>query len=188
MAAKEPPSWIHVYSQVEAEEALVQFVEELKRLPGNRQAQWKLIARHRREVAQATIDKYKHVFDKTQNPLFAWAARRIARVESLPVPDWVEAYLDTCGEALTDPGTKPDLRAALGMKTLGRGSIFTRYRDLKLRLDVVEMIFRRRAESPDLSLQQIFGEVVWWLHEHRSLDLSVDTVERWYFDLLETPK
>ncbi len=93
------------------------------------------------EQAEAAeiLPHYQAVFTETNNPLFVWAAYRHARAWRLDVPEWVFAYLDTAAEKFCRVAREIDLlkgseadvliAEAVGMKRVGRGTVFSEFRD-----------------------------------------------------------
>ena len=89
--------------------------------------------------AAEVLPHYEAVFTETKNPCWAGAAYRYARAWRLAVPEWVLAYLDGpaekfCGVArdidlLKNMKADPFIAETLGMKRLGRGTVFSEFRD-----------------------------------------------------------
>ena len=68
-------------------------------------------------------------YAKTKNPLYPWDARSLAREWRLPIPEWVEEYLDRVGKKLLHAENKVTVITwALGFKgDIGRTSQFRQY-------------------------------------------------------------
>jgi hypothetical protein len=71
-------------------------------------------------------------FEDTHNPLCPWDARSMARKWGLPVPRWVEEYLDRAGKKLLHAENKTEiLSLAFGFKADTGGS--SQFRQYELR-------------------------------------------------------
>ena len=105
---------------------------------------------------------YEAVFTETKNPLYVLAAYRHARSWRLDVPEWVLGYLDSAVEKLwvmvrqSDPSndSKPDVAEALGMKRLGRSTVFSEFRGDSYATDIelVERVALRLLAGDKLYL------------------------------------
>ncbi len=85
-------------------------------------------------------------YDETKNPLWAWDARSLARKWRLPVPEWVENYLDQAGEDLLiveNKVTKNSIAKCLELNGVwGNKTIFKHYQERRARdlaVDIMEM-------------------------------------------------
>ncbi len=50
----------------------------------------------RRSFARRKIGQLKRTFESTSDAAAAWEAYGLARASSLPIPDWILSYFDTC--------------------------------------------------------------------------------------------
>ena len=71
------------------------------------------------------------LFEKDQNPLYAWRAYQNCREHKIPIPDWVLAYLDSSAGKLLDVESPEqpahETYAALGLNQPGSGTEYGRF-------------------------------------------------------------
>lgn len=107
-------------------------------------------------------------FKEEKNPLSAWQALLVAREHRKPVPEWVLQYLAKSAEWLftfrkgRPPGkgeTAGHVLAALGMDSVGKGNVFTRFYDSRDRETVVKAVFREIKKDPTEDWTEIYTRV-----------------------------
>ena len=102
-------------------------------------------------------------YEKTNNPLYAWDARSLAREWGLPVPAWVEEYLDRAGKTLLHAEKKADdVSGAFGFKgDIGKTSLFRQYerqRAIEHAKNIVQN-YINRGESLKAAIKKAVAEV-----------------------------
>jgi hypothetical protein len=161
-----------------------------KRVPLNTPEDWKVffdgLIGHRKRIIAELERKYR----VERNPLAAWDAFIFCREWRVTTPEWVLQYLYGSAKRLmsavpgkeTDRAVEDHIVKALGMKTRGKGSAFSRYLDTLVRHRVVRMVLAKIKEDPNRMKADIFSEVAEEL-EDKKLYISNVTVENWYNDL-----
>ena len=100
-----------------------------------------------------------HQYQATKNPLIPWYARAAARLWDMPVPHWVERYLDDATRTLSDMTQDPprDVAAAVAgaFGFEGKPSAFSKWRQFADDTPVLIAVLEERRLSPEKSLDAI---------------------------------
>ena len=127
------------------------------------------------------------LFQKDQNPLYAWRAYQNCREHKVPIPDWVFAYLDFSAKNLLDilnsDCPSDETYAALGLNRKGRGTLYKRFLDADNRFKAVCEVISGNDEA--LRKIDIYGKVA----DRRGVETS--TIQKWckaYMHLFNPPK
>ncbi|GEM_PF-6661196 len=123
-----------------------------------------------KELRQKILEYLKQGYEETNIPLFAWDARALARKSKLPVPAWVDEYLDQTSNRLLRAGNKvPDIAGAFGFDgNTGNKTLFKRYhlrRAQDMAVDIINDHIRNKGvrveKALDIAIEQI--EKLWGL-------------------------
>ena len=95
------------------------------------------------------------LFQKDQNPLYAWRSYQNCREHKIPIPDWVLAYLDSSAGKLLDiefpEQPAHETYAALGLNQPGSGTRYRRFDEAEKKLNAVcrVVVLRRNKEDSE---------------------------------------
>ena len=127
------------------------------------------------------------LFQKDQNPLYAWRAYQNCREHKVPMPDWVFAYLDSSAKNLLDilnsDCPSDETYAALGLNMKGRGTLYKRFLDADNRFKAVCEVISGNDEA--LRKIDIYGKVA------DRMGVETSTIQKWckaYMHLFNPPK
>ena len=127
------------------------------------------------------------LFEKDQNPLYAWRAYQNCREHKIPIPDWVLAYLDSSAGKLLDiefpEQPAHETYAALGLNRKGRGTLYKRFLDADNRFKAVCEVISGNDEA--LRKIDIYGKVA------DRMGVETSTIQKWckaYMHLFNPPK
>ena len=127
------------------------------------------------------------LFEKDQNPLYAWRAYQNCREHKVPIPDWVFAYLDSSAKNLLDilnsDCPSDETYAALGLNRKGRGTLYKRFLDADNRFKAVCEVISGNDEA--LRKIDIYGKVA------DRMGVETSTIQKWckaYMHLFNPPK
>jgi len=127
------------------------------------------------------------LFEKDQNPLYAWRAYQNCREHKIPIPDWVLAYLDSSAGKLLDVESPEqpahETYAALGLNMKGRGTLYKRFLDADNRFKAVCEVISGNDEA--LRKIDIYGKVA------DRMGVETSTIQKWckaYMHLFNPPK
>jgi hypothetical protein len=127
------------------------------------------------------------LFQKDQNPLYAWRAYQNCREHKISIPDWVLAYLDSSAGKLLDiefpEQPAHETYAALGLNMKGRGTLYKRFLDADNRFKAVCEVISGNDEA--LRKIDIYGKVA------DRMGVETSTIQKWckaYMHLFNPPK
>ena len=122
----------------------------------------------------------KILFQKDQNPLYAWRAYQNCREHKVPIPDWVFAYLDFSAKNLLDilnsDCPSDETYAALGLNQPGSGTRYRRFDEAEKKLNAVcrVIVLRRNKEDSELPRAiDIYAQVA------DEYNVTIDTIQKW---------
>jgi len=107
------------------------------------------------------LEIWEHRYKKSNNPLYVWLAFQQARKLDLAVPEWVLDYLlNSADKLLKISGelgdkTQAAIAEALGLKTVGGGSQFKRFRDEERNRQIYRRVQELRQDVQFLSNKKI---------------------------------
>tara|TARA_Y100000815_G_scaffold22236_1_gene18864 strand:- start:24 stop:686 length:663 start_codon:yes stop_codon:yes gene_type:complete len=120
------------------------------------------------------------LFQKDQNPLYAWRAYQNCREHKIPIPDWVLAYLDSSAGKLLDiefpEQPAHETYAALGLNQPGSGTEYGRFYEAEKKLNAVcrVIVLRRNKEDSELPRAiDIYAQVA------DEYNVTIDTIQKW---------
>ena len=129
------------------------------------------------------IEYHRVLFEQKKggNPLHAWNAFRIARQYSVQVPPWVLSYFDKCVAGIFDIKQRNRIAlpgvAALGFRSGGKGTEFSRFQADMRKVEVVERVVDLRRQRSRAKVNAIFYDVA------SEFGLDWSTVRDWYSQL-----
>jgi hypothetical protein len=125
-------------------------------------------------------DALEILFQKEQNPLYAWRAYKNCRHHNMPIPDWALNYFDNSADNLLKMEV-PDHPAdkaydALGLNKPGSGTQFRKFLEAEKKLNAacrVISLKRNERESEPRRNIDIYAEVA------ENYGISVNTLIKW---------
>jgi hypothetical protein len=131
--------------------------------------------------AEGFLAELSLVFERDRNPMHAWEAYQLARINKHDLPEWVLQYLDRAAEALIElrdgaaDGNPPEREAETVGKAIGFGKRRgeTGYltgaamllRDLQMHFDVKDQIEQKKARYNTAKVRTIVIEDVAKMHD-----------------------
>ena len=133
------------------------------------------------ECLARTLLEYCHIlFEKEENPLFAWQAYQVSQELKVSIPWWVLKYFDEVAENLLNPSQSSAdervgaiIQKALLMNKKGRGSVFLRYGDFYERWSALNQV--RELLEKNETVDNAFNKV------SKKINLSKETIKKWYY-------
>ena len=104
-------------------------------------------------------------YKRTKNPLYAWHAIQKSRELDLELPKWVLAYLQQSADRLLDiqgdlgDKTQQATTESLCLKTVGGGSVFTRFRTELRNVEICLRVQDLREQRPARKDIRIYNDV-----------------------------
>lgn len=150
-----------------------------------------------KKLLQETFEYLRQSYIETNNPLFIWDARAVARNWNVAAPKWVEDYFDRVGKRLLDAEDIKDIPICLEANGVwGKQTIFEHYKGKCAKDTAVDIIEKRYKDAekewlklkkqyrykeqrgPEPKLKEIARNVVDEANKHWRLkkSLNVNTV------------
>jgi len=92
-------------------------------------------------LRQEFLEYLRQGYAETENPLYPWDARSLARKWKIPVPKWVEKYLDHASEGLLNTKNKPgDVSSFFGFDGNRNTTLFSAYLNWRAKYEAVDIM------------------------------------------------
>ena len=152
----------------------------------------KMIEDLRAHQSSHVIKQCQVLYEATGNGTHALHAYRIARGESLPIPEWILVYLDKSIAALrTGPKTKKTVADAFELVSRGGPFATNRAREDRRNLKVIHLVDHFKTTDPQTPSPSLRSDLelngpFWIVGQRMDPPLSAERVQEIYYEAFRT--